>query len=150
MGLIITLILLGILLILAEILLIPGVGVAGIFGVLSLGGSVYAAFCEYGRMAAMIVAAVVVVLLILFLIWVLRSKTWKKMSLETNIESKARETISLAPGDIGRTVTRLAPMGTVRFGQTVIEATSLAGMIDNNVEVEVAYVDDNKVFVKVK
>lgn len=150
MGLIITLILLGILLILAEILLIPGVGVAGIFGVLSFGGSVYASFCEYGRMGAIITVAVVVALLILFLIWVLRSKTWKKMSLETNIESKARETASLAPGDCGMTVTRLAPMGTVRFGHTVIEATSLDGIVDNNVEVEVAYIDDNKVFVKVK
>ena len=39
MGLIITLILVGLVLILAEILLIPGVGVAGVLGLLSMGGS---------------------------------------------------------------------------------------------------------------
>ena len=44
MGLIITLILVGIVLMIAEILLIPGVGVAGILGLLSLGGSCWYAF----------------------------------------------------------------------------------------------------------
>ena len=39
MGLVITLILVGLILILAEILLVPGVGVAGILGLLSMGGS---------------------------------------------------------------------------------------------------------------
>jgi len=46
MGLIIALVLVGLVLILAEILLIPGVGVAGILGLLSLGGSCYYSFYE--------------------------------------------------------------------------------------------------------
>ena len=55
MGLIITLILVGLVLILAEILLIPGVGVAGVLGLLSMGGSCYYAFYEFGTLTGGIV-----------------------------------------------------------------------------------------------
>ena len=48
MGFIITLILVGLVLIFAEILLVPGVGIAGVLGLLSMGGSCYYAFYEYG------------------------------------------------------------------------------------------------------
>ena len=44
MGLIVTLIIVGLILIFAEVLIIPGVGVAGILGLLSLGGSCFYAF----------------------------------------------------------------------------------------------------------
>jgi membrane-bound ClpP family serine protease len=45
MGFIVMLILIGLVLIFAEILLIPGIGVAGTLGVIALGGSCYYAFC---------------------------------------------------------------------------------------------------------
>ena len=89
MGFIIVLILLGLVLIFAEILLIPGVGIAGILGLLSMGGSCFYAFNQMGNTTGAIVTAVNAALLVALSIWVLRAKTWKKMTLETNIESKA-------------------------------------------------------------
>ena len=41
MGFIIVLILVGLVLIFAEILLIPGIGIAGVLGLLSMGGSCF-------------------------------------------------------------------------------------------------------------
>ena len=61
MGFIITLILVGLILIFAEILLVPGVGIAGILGLLSLGGSCFYAFTQIGTTAGTIVTAVNVV-----------------------------------------------------------------------------------------
>ena len=46
MGFIVMLILIGLVLIFTEILLIPGVGVAGTLGVIAMGGASYYAFCE--------------------------------------------------------------------------------------------------------
>ena len=63
MGFIITLILVGLVLIFAEILLVPGVGIAGILGLLSMGGSCYYAFYEYGNTVGAIVTAVNAVLM---------------------------------------------------------------------------------------
>ena len=81
MGLVITLIILGLLLLFAEILIIPGVGVAGILGLLSMCGSCVYAFMEMGKDAGFIVTAVNVVMIVLLTIWVLRAKTWQRLAL---------------------------------------------------------------------
>lgn len=150
MGFVITLILVGLVLIFAEILLIPGVGVAGILGLLSMGGSCFYAFYEFGNTTGAIITAVNVVLVVALAVWILRAKTWKRMALETNIDSKAvsSEASVLAVGDRGRTLTRLAPMGSARFGDYVIEVKALEGMMDPNVDVEVVLIEDNKIYVK--
>ena len=145
---IITLILVGLVLMLAEILLIPGVGVAGVLGLLSLGGSCFYAFYEYGNVVGGIVTAVNVVLVVALLVWVLRAKTWRRMSLETKIDSKAVESSVLTVGDRGRTLTRLAPMGSARFGDYVIEVKAVEGLLDPNIDVEVVLIEDNKIYVK--
>lgn len=150
MGFIITLILVGLILVLAEILIIPGVGVAGILGLLSMGGSCFYAFHEIGNTAGAIVTAVNAVLLIGLIVFVLRAKTWKRMALDTNIDSKAVDSgeEALVVGDRGRTVTRLAPMGTVRFGDKTFEAKALEGMIDQETDVEVVLIEDSRIYVK--
>ena len=134
----------------AEILLVPGVGVAGILGLISMGGSCFCAFHQYGNTVGAIVTAVNVLLLIALVIWVLRAKTWKRMTLETNIDSKAvsSEAAVLAVGDRGKTLTRLAPMGSARFGNYVVEVKAVEGMLDPNIEVTVVLIEDNKIYVK--
>ena len=150
MGFIITLILVGLVLMFAEILIIPGVGVAGILGLLSLGGSCFYAFYEFGNTVGAIVTGVNVLLLVALAVWILRAKTWKRMSLETNIDSKAVSDNSsvLAVGDRGRTLTRIAPMGSARFGDFVVEVKAVEGMLDPNVDVEVVLIEDNKIYIK--
>ena len=148
MGLVISLIIIGLLLVFAEILIIPGVGVAGILGIAAMAGSCVYAFMEMGQTTGIIVTALNAVLLVLITIWVLRAKTWQRLALQTNIDSKAilPET-DVVPGAIGVTVTRLAPMGTARFGDLRLEVTAREGIIDPGVEVEVVEVDGIKVYV---
>lgn len=151
MALVITLILLGIVLMFIEILLVPGVGVAGILGIATMAGSSVYAFLELGATTGAIVTAVNAVLLIALTIWVLRAKTWERFSLNTKIEAKAVvPEQTLAVGDRGKAMTRLAPMGSVRFGDKVLEVTAYDSIIDAGQEVEVVFIDDNKVFVAVK
>ena len=149
MGLIITLIIVGLVLILAEILLIPGVGVAGVLGLLAMGGSCYYAFYEFGNTIGIIVTVANAVLLLATLIYVLRAKTWKRMTLDTNIDSKAVEDESsyVCLGDKGVAVTRLAPMGTVRFGDHVTEVKVVEGIINPGAEVEVVMIEDKRIYV---
>jgi len=150
MGFIITLIFVGLVLIFAEILLIPGVGIAGVLGLLSMGGSCFYAFSEFGTTTGIIVSVVNAVLIVALTIWVLRAKTWKRMSLETNIDSKAvsSESSMISVGDQGKTLTRLAPMGSARFGNSVVEVKALEGILEPDVLVEVVLIEDNKVYVK--
>ena len=152
MGLIITLIIVGLLLVFAEILLIPGVGVAGILGLISLGGSCFYTFNVFGNLAGGIVTGINALLVILLTVYVLRAKTWKRMTLETNIDSKALddEASYVCVGDSGLAVTRLAPMGTMRLGERTVEVKALEGMIDPGEEVEVVMIDDGRIYVSPK
>ncbi|MBR5103350.1 MAG: serine protease [Bacteroidales bacterium] len=148
MGIVISLIIIGLLLVFAEVLIIPGVGVAGILGIAAMAGSCVYAFMEMSQTAGIIVTAVNAVLLVLITVWVLRAKTWQRLALQTNIDSKAIvPEADVVPGTIGITVTRLAPMGTARFGDLRLEVTAREGIIDPGVEVEVVEVDGIKVYV---
>ncbi len=149
MGLIVTLIIVGLILIFAEVLIIPGVGVAGILGLLSLGGSCFYAFCQMGNTVGAIVTAVNVALVVGLTVYVLRAKTWKRLSLDTNIDSKAvADDSALEIGDKGMTISRLAPMGSVRFGTESVEVKSLEGFIDPDVEVEIVLMEEGKIYVR--
>ena len=148
MGLIISLIIIGLLLLFAEILLIPGVGIAGILGLVSLGGSCFYAFNQLGSTVGASVTAVNVALVVGLSIYVLRAKTWKRLSLDTNIDSKAVADTGLAVGDRGVTVSRLAPMGSVRFDTELVEVKALEGFVDPEVEVEIVLMEDGKIYVK--
>lgn len=150
MGFIIVLILVGLVLIFAEILLIPGVGIAGILGLLSMGGSCFYAFEQMGNTTGAIVTAVNALLIVALSVWVLRAKTWKKFTLNTNIDSKAIDITgeNLAIGDCGKTVTRLAPMGTAIIRDKAYEVKALEGMMDPDADVEVVLIEDNKIYVK--
>ena len=150
MGFAIVLILVGLVLIFAEILLIPGVGVAGILGLLSMGGSCFYAFHEMGTTTGIIITVINALLIVGLTVWVLRAKTWKRLTLDTNIDSKAfsLEGAKIAIGDRGRTITRLAPMGTARFGEDTYEVKALEGMVDPGTDIEIVLIEDNKIYVE--
>ena len=149
MGLVITLIIAGLLLLCAELLLIPGVGFAGVLGLLSLAGSSVYAFVQMGTFAGTVVTSVNVLLVVILTIYVLRAKTWKRLSLETNIDSKAvAQNRGLQIGDRGITISRLAPIGTVRFDSDLVEVKALEGIVDPDTEIEVVLIEDDKIFVR--
>ena len=150
MAFIIVLTIVGLVLILSEIFLIPGVGVAGVLGVLALGGACYYVFYEFGVVAGIIFTAAIVTVLIGLVIYTIKTKTWKKLALNTQIDSKAQDSgeESLSVGDTGKAVTRLAPIGMARINGKSYEVKSLEGMLDAGTEIEVVLFEDNKIYVK--
>ena len=150
MAFIIVLTIVGLVLILSEIFLIPRVGVAGVLGVLALGGACYYVFYEFGVVAGIIFTAAIVTVLIGLVIYTIKTKTWKKLALNTKIDSKAQDSgeESLSVGDTGKAVTRLAPIGMARINGKSYEVKSLEGMLDAGTEIEVVLFEDNKIYVK--
>ena len=152
MGPIIILIAVGLLLLLVETLLIPGFAVTGILGIASLGAACWLAFTRLGTTAGIIVTVICILLAAALLIWVLRSSTWKKATLNTNIDAKVdvnADQKTVAVGTKGTAVTRLAPMGMVRFEDgSKAEVNSLDGFIDPGAEVVVDSINGEKIFIK--
>jgi membrane-bound ClpP family serine protease len=151
MGLIIFLLLLGNILILAELLIIPGTIFTGLLGLGSIVGGCYLAYTNISVTASIVIFVINIVVLVIATILLLRAKTWRKLSLDTKIESsvdaKAEER-GLNAGDSGKTTTRLAPMGKADFGSCSLEVTSIDGIIDPGTDVVIAKIEDHKIFVK--
>ncbi len=150
MTTVIILIIVGILLMAVEFLLVPGVGIAGIFSFLCLGAACWLAFDVGGGALGWPVMAVVTLLLVITTILILRAKTWKRFELGTDVSSKVNEESSLVkPGDRGVAKTRLAPMGTGSFAAVTCEVKSHDnGLVAPGTAIEVVAVEDNQVYVK--
>lgn len=150
MTLIILLILTGILLIILEILVIPGITVAGLSGLGLMVGGVYISYNKFGSITGNWVLFSTLLMTVLLVLWALRSKTWKRLSLNTeisnNVETFAEDAIKV--GDKGSTITRLNPMGKVRVNDIEVEARCPDNFVDPQVEIEVTKVTKTYIFVK--
>ena len=150
-ALIIVLILLGIICLVLELLVVPG-GIVGIIGFLMMIGGVVGAYIEYGAMAGNIALVGTLLTTIVAVVFMLRSKTWRRLTLKTNIDSKVNEVDEdkIKVGMEGVAISRLAPMGKGKFNNETVEVTSVHGLIDVNSDIVITKIEGNKIIVKLK
>ena len=75
---VILLVLLGVLFLVAELLLLPGISVGTILSLVCYGSAIYLAFDGFGAVAGAVTIVVVVVLSLLTTVISLRAKTWQR------------------------------------------------------------------------
>ncbi len=154
MGLagIITLIVLGILLIFLEFFVVPGVTFAGIGGLILLVLGIYFSYSNYGLATGntILLTTFGVIGLIFYVAY--KTGVWKKITLSAEVKSTSKEDVSrnVKVGDSGKTVSRLAPMGTIMVNNELFEASSKGGFVDQNTEIEIIRIVKNKIIVKPK
>ncbi|MCK4665022.1 MAG: NfeD family protein [Bacteroidales bacterium] len=149
---IILLILIGIILILLEFLVVPGTTIAGIGGLLLMGSGVYLSYTTYGTQVGHYILLGTFLFIIISFYFSLKTKTWKKMMLNSKIDSKV-DNISgkdIKPGDFGKTITRLAPIGKAIVNGSYYEAKSIDKFIDENTDIKVIKIVGNQIIVKLK
>lgn len=147
---IITLILLAMLFLVAELVLLPGVTLSGILSLICGGVAIYLGFLNFGPTIGWILVATEIVLMLLTIILSLRSNTWQRLALKQEVGSSASEPIEeqVALGTRGRTLSRLSPMGTVEIEGKIYEAKLLSGYVDPQCEVEVIGYENSHILVK--
>ena len=147
---IILLILFGVLFLIAEILLLPGISVGGVLALVCYGSSIYLAFRDFGVTGGVVVILIIGVLSLITTFVSLRAKTWQRFSLKQQIHSSSmpdpQQTLSV--GDRGTTLSRLSPMGKVEIGGSIYEAKSLDAYVDQRREVEVVGFENFSIIVK--
>lgn len=146
---VILIILLGLILLLLEILVIPGLGVAGIIGAILMLAGIFFAYRIDNTTGHLIFAGSLLASIGLIML-ALRTKTWNRIMLKTEISGKVNtlEEDEIKPGDKGITVSRLAPMGKVKVNERFAEASARGEFINENTEVQVVKVEGGKIIVK--
>jgi membrane-bound ClpP family serine protease len=146
------LIFIGIIFIVLEVLVLPGTTVAGILGFILIALGVWQTYRIHGATAGHVTLAISLVAGIGLLILSLRSKTWNRMMLKTEITGKMNviENDAVKAGDTGITISRLAPAGKVLVNDEYFEAHTQGDFIDQQKEIIVMKVEANKLIVKLK
>jgi len=149
-ALIIVLIVVGLSLMVVEVVVLPGITVSGIAGVLLIGCGVFLTYRWFGNTAGTYALIGTGILFIIFLIYVLQAKTWDRLSLHSEIDSRVNvvDTKDIKTGDRGMTVSRLAPIGKILIHDKIMEGKSVFGLIDENREIEVVHVNDSTIIVQ--
>jgi membrane-bound ClpP family serine protease len=147
---IIIIILIGIVALILDFIVIPGTFVSFIGGAFMVAGIVMG-YVFYGALVGNIILVATIIVTITAIVLMLRSKTWKKLMLNTKIESKVNEvnTNVIVEGVQGVSISRLAPTGTAQFADELVEVTSVLGFVDPQTPVQVIAVEGSKVLVKV-
>jgi membrane-bound ClpP family serine protease len=147
---ILLLILLGIVLMLIEFTILPGITIAGIGGILVFAYSIYLAFTSYGTIAGFLTLGFVLIVSPLLVVFLFRGKTGKKLTLGAVVTGVANEidTERLKIGDIGVTVGRLAPMGKARINDIVVEVKSNGIFVDPGEKVKIIEIDKSLITVE--
>jgi membrane-bound ClpP family serine protease len=150
--LIFTFIFIGLIFLALEILVIPGVGIAGIVGFILIAVGVWQAYAGHGSVAGHLVLGGTLLLTVLTLVLSLRGKTWRRLALSTSIDSRVNviDGSKIKTGDTGKTVSRLAPMGKALINDEFYEVSTNGDFIDQQTEIIVIKIEFNKIIVKRK
>jgi len=149
--LIILLILIGLFLLILEIVAIPGTTVVGVLGVLIIIFAIWESYITKGKLAGNITLASTIIISFVFIFYALKSKTWKKLQLNTSIDSKIDNIGNkVKVNDEGVTISRLAPSGKALINDDYYEVHTLSTFIDPDTPVVVIKIENNKIIVQPK
>ena len=147
---IIFLIVLGIVLLLIEVTILPGITVAGVGSFLVLVYSVYLAFTTYGSLVGFLTLAFVLIVSPLLVYYFFKGKAGKSMVLNTVLTGVANEINpeKVKVGDIGVTIGRLAPMGKIKVNDEVVEVRSTGTFVNPGEKVRIIHIEKSMVTVE--
>jgi membrane-bound ClpP family serine protease len=147
---VISLIAVGIILVVVEIIFVPGTTVVGLLGGLLAVVGVVLSFSYFGNQTGWYVLAATSVLSGGLLYWSLRSRAWERFSLKTTIDGRVNEIDLnfLKTGDEGSAVSALRPMGKAEIGGKLFEVTSLGIYIETGTRIRIVRVSSNQIVVE--
>lgn len=149
-GFVIALLVLGVLLLFIEVLLIPGTTFVGILGFLGLSYALFEAFATHGVFVGWMSVLGVLFFIAILIYFGYKTKTLNFLMLNTQLEAKASEEITdfVKVGQLGKTISRLSPVGKAIFNDKYYEVYSKFSMIEPHQEIEIVEISDNKIIVK--
>ncbi len=146
---IVVLAILGLVMLFAEILM-PGFGLFGILGTISLFGSLILTYRLYGMVTFLIMLAAVVVIFFAMVYVAKKSGLYNKVILKDKQEAKDFDESVLQGllGQVGTTQSTLRPFGVAEFDGKLVDVCSQGDFIDRGEKVQVVQIAGKTVTVK--
>lgn len=144
------LIVFGIILIIVEIVFIPGTTIVGILGCIFGLSGLYLGFEYFGNTTGTAIAVLSLAIAFTAIFTSLKNGMWDRFSLKTAIDFRVNQEfkVVLNVGDEGTTVSTLKPVGNAIFGDKIIEVRTNGDYIPADTTIRIAKIDDSKVYVE--
>ena len=143
-------ILIGVVLIVLEIIIIPGTTIVGIIGLILSVVGIVLGFHYFGANTGWMLLGVTGVLSGGMFYWALRSDLWKKFSLKNSLEGRVNEGMldHLAVGQKGVTTSALRPMGKAELNGHLVEVSSRGNFIPAGTPIKIVDIAANHISVE--
>lgn len=147
---VIILILAGLLLIIAELILVPGTTFVGVVGLLLTIVGIFIVFDDYGDTAGYWTIGATATVTIIGLIYSFNSNVWDRFSLKSSISSKVNDedVFAFQVGEKGKTISDLKPIGKAEIFGKIYEVRSRGEWIGVGQEIIVTRIDHKSIFVE--
>lgn len=139
----------GMILVVTEILFVPGTTLVGILGIIVTIGGVYYAFISFDTQTAWLILGITVFMNCAVLFYGFRSGVWSKFALKEAITSRAFDDrlLGLEVGMEGKAVSDLKPIGKAEFAEKIFEVKSNSGHIPVGSKVIITKLENNTIIV---
>ncbi len=147
---VISLILFGLILIIAEVIFVPGTTIVGVFGFLFLIVGIGFTFSYFGSETGWITVGVSATLSGLILYYSFKTNVWSRFSLKSSMQGKVNEgeLESLAIGAEGQAISALRPIGKANLGDKIFEVKTMGEYLDSGSKVRVIKIIMNQIIVE--
>ena len=147
---VLSLVFIGFVFILLEILFVPGTTVIGILGFIATIGGIYLSFNYFGTTTGMWFSFGCTFVFLLALVYSFKTKTWERFSLKDSMQGKFNEdlTIDLKEQEEGVTISSLKPIGKAEFNNKEYEVKSFGDYIEPGTHIRIVKIDKNNILVE--
>ena len=147
---IVSLLVFGILLLVVEIVLVPGTTLVGIAGVILMGVGIWMGFRDLGLVYGYWMLGISVLLTAGAVYFGLKKQTWQKFTLTTVNKAKVNEDVmpEVQIGEIGKTLSSLRPSGTGFFNGRQYEVQTNGEFVPTGSDIRVIKIAHHKITVE--
>jgi membrane-bound ClpP family serine protease len=140
----------GLVLIIVELIFVPGVTIVGILGFILIAVGIWISYAALGTETGHMVLATSVLAGGLALFFSFRSDAWSRFALKGSIKSRVNEENPhlLEVGEEGRTISALRPQGTAMFKERHHEVQTAGTFLPPNTPIRIIKIVANKITVE--
>ena len=145
-----SLIVLGLALVIAEIIFVPGTTLVGVVGFVFMAIGVGLGFKYFGPAIGWTIAGITSVASGVILVYAFKANVWGRFSLKSTMDSKVNEgeLDSLKPGDEGIALSALRPSGKAELASRTYEVRTLGNYVESGTRVRITQIASNQIFVE--
>jgi membrane-bound ClpP family serine protease len=147
---VISLVVIGIVLLIVEIIFVPGTTIVGVVGLILTIIGVALSFRYFGNLTGWLTFGGTSVFTGAMLYWSFRSRAWERFALKSTIDGRVNEvdTDTLKAGEEGQTVSALRPMGKAELRGKRVEVTTLGSYVESNTRIRIVRISTNQIVVE--